>query len=85
MLNVQRDPLARQTRSGGVPRGLGVDEPTVRRWDERGLTRAHALQSRVRPIDSRELVRMRTGSLTGFPEPHEEELPTIRVREFAED
>jgi hypothetical protein len=66
-------------------RGLGVDEATVRSWEERGLIRAHVLPTRVRPIDSRQLAKMRNGSLTGFPEPHEEELPAIHVRGFAED
>jgi hypothetical protein len=61
-----------------------VDEEIVRRWDERGLTRAHPLPIGARLIDPSELATVRLGSLTGFPEPREEELPTIRVREFVE-
>jgi hypothetical protein len=77
--------LTRSTRTGELPRGLGVDEETVRRWDERQLIRTHPLPIGARPIDSSELAAVRHGFLTGFPEPREEELPTIRVRGFVEE
>jgi hypothetical protein len=75
----------RSTRTVGLPRGLGVDEETIRRWDERGLIGAHPLPIGAHPIGPSELATVRHGSLTGFPEPREEELPTIRVRGFVEE
>lgn len=76
--------VIRRARSDRVIRGLGVDEDTLRRWEQRALIRAEVLPSGVRPLRSQDLVTVRGGSLTGFPEPLEEDLPTVRVREIAE-
>jgi hypothetical protein len=75
--------VTRRARSGRAIRGLGVDEDTLRGWEQRGLIRAEVLPG-VRPLRSQDLVAVRGGSLTGFPEPLEEDLPTVRVREIAE-
>lgn len=76
--------MTRRARSGRAIRGLGVDEDTLRRWEQRGLIRAEVLPRGVRPLHSPDLGTVRDGSLTGFPEPLEEDLPTVRVREIAE-
>lgn len=81
----QRVALTRATRSGRGSRGLGVAEDTVRRWEQRGLIRVHALPSGVRPLLSQDLADIRERSLTGFPEPHEEDLPAVHVRAIPED
>lgn len=70
--------------SGGAPRGLGVDEDTVRSWQERGLIRAEVLPGPLRCVASNVVVT-REGSFTGFPEPYEEDLPPVRVQEIADD
>lgn len=70
--------------SGGAPRGLGVDEDTVRSWQERGLIRAEVLPGRLRRVASGGVVA-HGGTLTGFPEPLEEDLPPVHVQEFGDD
>lgn len=72
-------------QSGKGPRGLGVGEDTVRRWERRGLIRVQVLPSRVRPILTRDVADIRGGSLTGFPEAHREDLPAVHVRAIVED
>lgn len=52
---------------------------------KRGLIRAQVLPSGVRPLLAQELAAVRSGLLTGFTEPHEEDLPIVRVRGIAED
>lgn len=81
----RRGTLTSASRSDGGPRGLGVDQDTVRRWEKRGLIRAQVLPGGVRPLLSQDLGAIRGGSLTGFPEPHEEDLPTVHARAIAED
>lgn len=76
--------MTRPTRSDRALRGLGVDEATVRRWEQQGLIKAEVLPGGVRPVASIG-VAMHRGSLTGFPEPHEEDLPPVRVQELGDD
>jgi hypothetical protein len=64
------------------PRGLGVDEATIRRWQAHGLIRGEAVPSTLRLVSGRIVA---DGQLSGFPTPHEEELPTVRLRAAADD
>ena len=77
--------LSRAARSDRGPRGLGVDEDTVHRWEMRGLIKATLLPSGVRRVVSQELAAIRGGPLTGFPEAREEDMPAVHVREIAAD
>lgn len=77
--------LSRAARSDRGPRGLGVDEDTVYRWEKRGLIKATLLPSGVRREPSQELAAIRGGPLTGFPKAREEDLPAVHVREISED
>lgn len=81
----RRNALTRVTQATRGPRGLGVDEETVSRWEQRGLIKVQVLPSRVHPVVTQDLADVRGGSLTGFPKSHEENLPTVRFRAFVED
>lgn len=77
--------MTRPTRSDRAPRGLGVDEDTVRRWEKQGLNRAEVLPGGVRPV-----LPPRAGSVPwrttdGLSEPPEEDLPVVHVGAIAED
>jgi hypothetical protein len=60
------------------PRGLGVDEATVLRWEERGLLRAVRLPRGVRPIRAQDAAAIPPHSFTGFPPATEEEPSSLR-------
>jgi len=60
-------------------RGLGVDESTLRRWEDRGLVRADDLASGVRPHRPED-VEAPTALTSGhLPPIVVEELPTVSV------
>lgn len=60
-------------------RGLGVDEITLRRWEDRGLVGADDLPSGVRPHRPEDVEALSAQVSSGSPPIVEEELPTASV------